>query len=386
MKKFLCALLAVLMVVSMFAGCGNQTPAEPSAPETPAAPEAPAEPETPAEPEAPADAPEYTGPEMELVFNFNASEEQSPQYLAALERITERTDGKVTFVNYFSSSLMTANDSMDGLGAGMADFSDVTLSNFKDAFPYTQQVVSYPFLGFTSLPMAADVMNDVILNNQTMLDEFHAVNIHPIFIVGVWGTAMAFAEDVEISTPDTVAGMKLACDNPQLMQFLGSVGATPVFQIPPDYYSCITNGVVDGLINGLNVIGIFGALQPAKSVYMFENGASTGVKAICINYDTWQSMDPTLQNIIMEELNYSEEYWEMSYEWWTTSDQSWIDMVNASGNPIRYIEGEAMQAWRDGVKPFGDAMLQELYDKGYTEVFDILQIWQDAIANYDGKY
>ena len=34
MKKFLCALLAVLMVVSMFAGCGKT--------EAPAAPEAPA--------------------------------------------------------------------------------------------------------------------------------------------------------------------------------------------------------------------------------------------------------------------------------------------------------------------------------------------------------
>ena len=390
MKKHLCILLAILMIMAMFVGCasnktGTVTPS--ASPEVSAATPSTAAP-APASPED-TQAPDelvYTGPAMELTVNLNAPEEQSPQYMAAFKRITERTGGKVTFVYYFSGSLLTANDAMEGLGAGMADFSDVALANFKDQFPYTQQVVSYPFLGFTSLSMAADVINDVVLENDLMMQEFNAVNIQPIFCVGVWGTAIALAKDIDISTPDTVAGLKLVTDNPNFSRFLNENGATPIGQPPMEYYTSMTNGVADGVINGLNVINIFGALQPAKCVYMFDNSVSTGMKAICANLDTWNSFDDTLKAIVMDELQYSETYWEDNYVWWTTSDQSHLDKAEEWGIPVRYIEGDTMQVWVDGLKPYGDEMLQDLYDRGYTEVFNILDMWNEAIANYDGKY
>lgn len=387
MRKHLCMLLAILMLMATFAGCSGKTEtAVPSVvPEVSAAPPSTAAPASPEVSQAPEEL-VYTGPAMELTVNLNAPEEQSPQYMAAFNRITERTGGKVTFVYYFSGSLLTAKDALEGLGAGMADFSDVALANFKDQFPYTQQVVSYPFMGFNSLPMAADVINDVVLKNELMMNEFSAVNIQPIFFVGVWGTAIALTKDIEISTPETIAGLKLVTDNPDLSRFLNDNGATPIGQPPMEYYTSMTNGVADGVINGLNVINIFGSLQPAKCVYMFDNSVSTGIKAICANLNTWNSFDDTLKAIVMDELQYSEKYWEDNYVWWTTSDQSHLDKAKEWGIPVRYIKGDAMKAWADGLKPYGDASLQALYDRGYTEVFNILDIWNEAIANYDGKY
>ena len=60
MKKILALLLAVLMVVGLFAGCGAEQTVETQAPTQapdapPAAPEAPETPEAPEAPEAPAD-------------------------------------------------------------------------------------------------------------------------------------------------------------------------------------------------------------------------------------------------------------------------------------------------------------------------------------------
>ena len=112
----------------------------------------------------------YTGPEMELTVNLSSSEQLATIYVDALNRITERTGGKVTFVIYYSNSLMAPPEALDGLGSGLADISDVTLTNFPDRFVYTQQVTSYPFLGFTSLAMAADVMNDVIEQGLNLVE------------------------------------------------------------------------------------------------------------------------------------------------------------------------------------------------------------------------
>ena len=399
MKKLFCALLAVVMVLALLAGCGSQTPAPAPAPtEAPAATNAPA-PETPAATEAPetpseppaTEAPpapaelKYDGPAVEYVVNYTSSEQQNPIYVQCFDRITERTDGKVTFVNYFSGSLFGANDTMDQLGAGMADFSDVTLTNFKDQFPYTQQVLSYPFLPFTSMAQAADIINQVVFSNDLFLDEFHAVNIHPIIFNAVWGTTLAMAQDVPVSTPESVKGLKLGTDDPNLSRFLNDVGATPTFVIPPDYYSSITGGVVDGVINGMNVINIFGGLEPSKHVYMFENSASTSARCIAANLDTWNDMDETLKAIFIEELT-GEQYWADSIQYWTVSDQKHLDDAAGWGIPVDYITGADMQAWVEGVRPYGDAMLQALKDRGCDKTDEVLKIWEDAIANYSGNY
>ncbi len=404
MKKILCIVLALMMVLSLAACGGAKTEApkteEPKteAPKTEApkteAPkaeepkaEAPKAEEPKAEePKAPTYADlKYDGPAQDFVVNFTSAEQQNPIYIAAFNRITEKTDGKITFTFYYSGSLMDAASTMDGLGAGMADFSDVTLTNFKDQFPYTQQVLSYPFMGFTSMAMAADVIQDTVHANDLMMKEFTDVNIYPIIFNAVWGTTMALAEDVQVGTPDTVKGLKLGTDDPNLSKFLNSIGATPTFVIPPDYYSSITSGVVDGVINGMNVINIFGGLQPSKHVYMFENSASTSARCIAANLDTWNGLDDTLKAIFTEELT-GDQYWKESVDYWTVSDQKHLDDAKGWGIPVDYITGDAMQAWVDGVRPYGDEMLQALRDRGCDKTDEVLKIWEDAIANYSGRF
>jgi len=396
MKKILCIALALLMVLSL-AACGGsktETPAASTAADTPKT-ESKTETKTETkteEPKAeePAAAPSYAdlkydGPAQDFVVNFTSAEQQNPIYIQAFNRITEKTDGKITFTFYYSGSLMAAAETMDGLGAGMADFSDVTLTNFKDQFPYTQQVLSYPFMGFTSMAMAADVIQETVHANDMMMKEFTDVNIYPIIFNAVWGTTMALADDIAVSDPASVKGLKLGTDDPNLSKFLNSVGATPTFVIPPDYYSSITSGVVDGVINGMNVINIFGGLQPSKHVYMFEKSASTSARCIAANLDTWNNMDDTLKAIFTEELT-GDQYWEESVEYWTVSDQKHLDDAAGWGIPVDTISGADMQAWVDGVRPYGDETLQALRDRGCDKTDEVLKIWEDAIANYSGRF
>lgn len=387
MKKTLALLLALVMTVSCLAGCSPSS-SNPNPPADDTTPPASQEPDTPSTETPSGEDPAelvYTGPDLELTVNFNSSEEQSPIYIALFDRISERTDGKVKFIYYYSGSLASATEALDSLGSGLCDFSDVTLTNFPDQFPYTQQVASYPFLGFHSFNMAAEIINDVVLNNDTMMNEFHQANIQPLFLLGVWGTSMVMANDVDISTPDSVAGMKLVTSDPVFSRYLNDIGATPVAQPPTEYFSCLSNGVADGIVNGLYVCGIFGAIAPAKSVHMFERSFSTGVRAISVNLDTWNSFDDTLKAIVMDEMQ-GDQLWNDGVAFWAASDQIWLNQVTDNDIPLNYVEGEEMQAWADALAPYGDAALKDLYDKGYTEVYDILDVWNQAIDNYSGQY
>ncbi|NLL45587.1 MAG: TRAP transporter substrate-binding protein DctP [Clostridiales bacterium] len=377
MKKLLSITLAAIMLLSIFAACGAPKPT-PTPTQTPDPTENP-QPTVPASVEGLV----YDGPAMELTVNFSSTEANQKPFVDAFDRITERSGGKITFVIYYSNSLLSPGEALDGLGSGVCDISDITMANFPERFVYSQQVMSYPFLGFTSIAMASDVMNRNFFKNELMMNEFKATNIHPLFFLGVWGTSMVFKNPTEISTPDTVSGLKLVTDNRILTQFLADKGATPVGLPPTEFYSSLSNNVVDGLINGIHVINIFGALSIAKSVYLFERSFATGCRAICINNDVWSSFDDTLKQIFTEEL-LGEQLREEAVEHWTKSDQSHLDDCAEWNIPITRIEGEQMQAWVDALKPYGDEQLKQLSDKGYTEVYNVLEFINDAIENYDG--
>ncbi len=376
MKKLLSIVLATVMLISLFGACGSQ-------PTTSASPAQ--SPQGSSQPSGESKELVYNGPKMELTVNFSSNEAQAKVFMDAFKRITQRTGGKVTFVPYYSSSLLAPTEVLDGLGSGLCDISDVTMANFPERFVYTHQVTGYPFLGFTSIAMASGVMNNVIYDNKLMMNEFKTAKIYPLFFLGVWGTAMAFKNNVKITTPDSVKGLKLVTDNRVMSKFLADKGATPVAQPPTEFYSSMSNGVVDGVINGIHVINIFGALAISKSVYVFERSFSTGTRAICINDAKWNSFDSTLRQIFTEEMQ-GAQLWKDAVEYWTISDKSHYDDAAKWNIPVTKITGSDMQAWVDALKPYGDETLKQLKDKGYTEVDNVLEFWKKSISEYKGRY
>ena len=381
MKKTISMFIAVLLVLSLFIACGGDEETSSAA----AVENAGTAENADSSQSASADKTElvYNGPERELIVNMYSAEALSQYYTDTFTRITERTDGKVTFVIYYSSSLLNPTETLDGLGTGMCDITDVTLNNFPERFVYTQQVTSYPFLPFTSLAQASDIMNDVIFDNDLMMNEFEAANIQPLFFIGTWGTSLALKNDMKIEGPESLKGLKLMSLDPTQSRFLADIGATPVGQPPTEYYSSMSNNVVDGIMQALFVINIFGALPLCETVYMFENSFNTGVRAMCVNNDVWNDFDETLRQIFMEEWQ-GEQLWNEALKNWAIMDQGHLDDAAENGIPIHYIEGEHMQVWRDALKPYGDAAMDKLKEEGYPEVDSVLDFWIESIENYDG--
>lgn len=325
---------------------------------------------------------DYTGPDMTLEVNLSSSKGNAEYLVNAFDRITARTDGKVKFNITEYSGLLDTASALEGLGSGVADISDLTLSNYPESFVYTTQVCAQPFNGFKDIFTANDIIRDVIIVNpdEIMQQEFIAQNVKPLSIAAVFGTSLFLAKDVTIEHPTDLQNLKIMSDDQTLSSFINSQGGAAVALDIMNMASNMKNGVADGALIAQNVGEIFGADEATKALYSFAVDLSTHIKTTSINLDTWDSFDATLQAI------FEEEFGPMMYEeylaWVEKMENQRHQKFDANADMKQYvISEEFISEWKDALAPFADAQLAELAAT-HPDLDKAKDIWRSAIDTY----
>ena len=85
---------------------------------------------------------EYSGKEIELLVSPSSTSKENCIYLIkALDRIQERTGGKVTYkLKLSGAGFSSTTSAADELAAGVVDIGDVTLQNNPSYFPYQHEL------------------------------------------------------------------------------------------------------------------------------------------------------------------------------------------------------------------------------------------------------
>ena len=78
--------------------------------------------------------------------------------------------------------------------------------------------------------------------------------------------------------------------------FLKSVGATPIGMPPPDIYTALERGLIDGYILPAETIRDFGLIKPTK--YMVYPGFYQPCQFILVNLDKWNKLPAHLQELL----------------------------------------------------------------------------------------
>ncbi|MBR3242415.1 MAG: hypothetical protein IKF90_06925 [Parasporobacterium sp.] len=325
---------------------------------------------------------EYTGPEMTLEVNLSSSLANAAYLGDAFDRITARTDGKVKFNITEYSGLLDTASALEGLGTGVADISDLTLSNYPESFVYTTQMCAQPFMGFKDIDSANDIIREVIIKNpdDIMTQEFTSQNVKPLMTAAVFGTSLFLAKDTPIAAPTDLKGLKIMTDDQVLSQFINEQSGAAMQLDIMNMGSNMRNGVADGVFIAQNVGEIFGADEETKALYTFPVDLSTHIKTTSINLDRWNSFDDTLKNIFNEELG--DDMYKEYIDWVDMMEAKRHDKFDANTDMHQYILPEdQIPAWQSAIKPFTDAQLAELAPT-HPDLDKANQIWRDAIDSY----
>jgi len=397
MKKTLCIILALLMVVAMFAGCGKTEPAAPADPAAPAAPAAPAEPskETSASTvledieldlNTKIEIPEgYEWPELTIVVNdynpMNSGPATGTQI--ACDHIEEISGGKVKCEVYYGGTLIESTDSFAGTADGLAD-----ITYYVYTLNSGVSTLHNLFCGMYTCEMP-DVVGIFECINETLdavpqfREEFEKQNLYELACGPTNGSVFEFKDaelGMSVKTPSDLEGHLIMASGYNIPAW-AAYGVSGMSMGPADWYSNLERGVCDALSMNLPGCSDFGLTDVTNCYLTFGNlygGLYNSAAGYFANLDKWNSWDPTVQALVKEGFYLGAKATaEADYVRAMTT----LDAEIAAGKQVNTIAPEDMGPWYEMAQIALDEWAKDVEKAGYDP--DVLYNgYMDVIEAY----
>lgn len=330
MKKTIALVMALVLCLALFAGCGGSgsttTPADTSAPADNTGDNTAAE-------TKPSDGKTYNL----IVVNHDASTSMCELYIETLfNSISEASGGRLQFTYQPGGSLLGAAETLDGVKDGTADICWSCTSFFGGRFRVSE-FINLCANGLTSARMATDVyqqMYEEIPELQQELSDWHIIGLHscsygPISTVGK-----------KIEKPEDFKGMQIRTAGTVAAEYIKALGATPVSVPTSDVYESVSKGVFDGFTNDWHNIDCFKLYEPID--YCLDMPVSFTSCFVMMSKDSYNNLPDDLKAIIDE---YSGNYaGDMAGYWWDSCNYWVADKMRDNGVEV-YKPSDELYAW-----------------------------------------
>ncbi len=361
-RRFLSALMAVTMVISL-AACGVTAPEAPA--EAPAATEkkeeaAPAqtETETATETTPAADAITLVMAEVNPLDTIVGMTDQKFK-----EEVEARSNGSIIIDLQASGVLGSENDVLDSMlgGGGTIDMSRISAFALTSYGGQKSMLLSLPYI-FTSREHFWNFATSDLAQEFLQEPSENGSGVRGLFY-GEEGFRHFFTKN-EIKDITSFKGMKLRVSNDPIMNGLvEGLGASPTVVSFGELYSALQTGVVDGAEQPIANYksNAFQEVAP----YMILDGHTLGAIQVIITDEAWNKLSAEQQQILMDAGAAASEYNRSISE---EKEQEVLEELKAGGTTI--VEVEDITPWQEAVKPVIDENIKGLEDY-YQQIVDM---------------
>jgi len=198
------------------------------------------------------------------------------------------------------------------------------------------------------------------------------------------GSVLSFTDDFasKVMKPEDLRG-KVIQSSGYWTNAIQTVGISGLVMPPSEWYTNLERGIIDAM--GMNWPGNadWGLTEISNSYVTFGNNGtfSSSGQSYNINLDTWNSMPPDLQQILVEGFQYINDLLverDMDFQWEVKDHE-----INELGKIEQHIPEEDMQPWYDIALLAVDMWKEDITSKGYDgqRIFDdYSKIIEDVVA------
>ncbi|WP_292023172.1 C4-dicarboxylate TRAP transporter substrate-binding protein [Maritimibacter sp. UBA3975] len=235
-------------------------------------------------------------------FSGNQDANFGKAMVAWEDSITEFTDGKITFENYWSSSLLGALDTLSGVGDGVADIGLIIPSYMPQELPVGSWLfgMGAALSGSTVHDVAAGGATalETVLTFEPLTEEYARHNVKVLQATAT--PAYNLLCNTPISSPEEAEGKRARAIGAVWSQSAEALGMTPVSIAWGEAYEGLQRGVFDCMVINPNQYADGLVLKDVAPEFVPVTMAQLQASTWVMNLDVWNDFPKELQDFITQ--------------------------------------------------------------------------------------
>lgn len=263
-----------------------------------------------------------------------------------MDEVAKRSNGRVKFDPYYSSSLLNCNDSLNGVGKGIADIAIDAQMYHIDNIPLNT-VMTVTFI--TNDPwVSSQAMNELNATDKTVGGEWTKNNIKLLYTAQV--PAFQILSKKPINKMDDWKGVKIRAVGPQAATY-SAMGAIPVAFNMPDIADGLSKGTIDAADTFCFDIGIIYKLHESAPYAIVNPMGIGGGQTLIMNLKKYNSLPKDIQKIIDET---SQQAYERYVPEAMENENHYMDVFMKEKGKVIFLTPEESKRWIEVGGPAGE--------------------------------
>ena len=268
------------------------------------------------------------------------------------KELEKRTNGKIK-VSYFpAGTLVSGNQTYDGIVKGIVDVGFGIMSYTPGRMPLSEFIVLPN--GYKSGAQASRMAN--AFYKKFKPKEFDEVKL---FYLHAHGPAF-FHTKKQVTKIEELRGLRIKGDG-NTSKVIAAAGATPTTMPMLETYDAIKRGLADGVLNPMETLKGWKFGEVCKYTYINHGNSYGNGFFVAMNKERWSSFPQDIQQII-DKLN--EEWFEKQAKLWTWVDEDAIEYAKKTGQKFFYASPADEARMMGMMKPLYDNYIKSMKEKG----------------------
>jgi TRAP-type C4-dicarboxylate transport system substrate-binding protein len=276
---------------------------------------------------------------------------------------------RINFTFYHAEQLFPYAQQVNAVQQGLADITIWSNAFEVNRGPLTD-VMDLPMMGWRSSGESTQIWEAM----EATIPEF-AAEWDPFVILGRWnGLKRVITSKEDATLPADFNGNKVIASG-VIGDVFKSLGAAPIQQAPPDWFTSLDRGLADSLATGISMFPFYKLADATHYVDIFVTGDLGYVGSTWImNKEKFNSLPTEVQNAMMK-----------MRPWLTqkmiandaTETATGIKYAQDAGMVIRYLTPEQEAEWFKAAAPIHQQWIQTGESKGIPRqmVYDAAKNW-----------
>lgn len=268
------------------------------------------------------------------------------------KELEKRTNGRVKTAFFPAGTLVSANQTYDGVVKGIVDIGWSIMSYTPGRMPLSEVIV-LP-LGYKTGGQATRMANAFYLKFKPK--EYDDVKL---FYLHAHGPGF-FHTKAPVNKIEDLKGLRIKSDA-NTSKVVTAAGATPTTMSMLETYDALKRGLADGVLLPIETLKGWKFGEVCKHTYINHGAAYSNGFFVAMNKEKWNSLPKDIQQII-DKLN--EEWFEKQANLWTWVDEDGLEFAKKTGQKFVYAGPAEEAQMHERMKPLFDAYVKSMKEKG----------------------